>query len=133
MLQATDRDTGNFSSVQYRISSGNDGGFFKMDENTGFITTASNFRGKKGQRFTIQVSAHDNHGQVPTNEVQEKATAQVCNVYLYQCCVQVCSECNDYWFFFGIHFENKTKTYIEKTRLRAVVLFSSDLLASGNE
>ena len=34
---------------------------------------------------------------------------------------------------FGIHFENKTKTYIEKTRLRAVVLFSSDLLASGNE
>ena len=48
-----------------------------MDENTGFITTASNFKGKKGQRFTIQVRAHDNHGRIPTNEALEEATAQV--------------------------------------------------------
>ena len=48
-----------------------------MDENTGFITTASNFKGKKGERFAIQVSARDNHGRIPTNEAQEEATAQV--------------------------------------------------------
>jgi len=66
--------------VQYRISSGNDGGFFKIDENTGFITTASNFKGKKGQRFTIKVSAYDNHGKAPTNEADGEATAQVMTV-----------------------------------------------------
>ena len=77
LSQATDRDAGNFSAVQYRISSGNDGGFFKIDENTGFITTASNFKGKKGERFTIKVSAYDNHGKAPTNEANEEATAQV--------------------------------------------------------
>ena len=76
-MQATDRDAGNFSTVQYRISSGNDGGFFKMDENTGFITTASNFKGKKGERFVIKVSAYDNHGKAPTNEAEGEATAQV--------------------------------------------------------
>ena len=76
-MQATDRDAGNFSAVQYRISSGNDGGFFKIDENTGFITTASNFKGKKGERFTIKLSAYDNHGKAPTNEAEEEATAQV--------------------------------------------------------
>lgn len=75
--QATDRDAGNFSAVQYRISSGNDGGFFKIDENTGFITTASNFKGKKGEQFTIKVSAYDNHGKAPTNEADGEATAQV--------------------------------------------------------
>jgi len=48
-----------------------------MEESTGFITTASNFKGKKGQRFTIQVSAHDNFGRVPTNEAFEEATVQV--------------------------------------------------------
>ena len=48
-----------------------------MDENTGFITTVSNFKGKKGERFAIQVSARDNYGRVPTNEAQEEATAQV--------------------------------------------------------
>ena len=73
--------------MQYRISSGNDGGFFKIDENTGFITTASNFKGKKGERFTIKVSAFDNHGKAPTNEADGEATAQVeigqvcCNVF----------------------------------------------------
>lgn len=76
-IRATDRDAGNFSAVQYRISSGNDGGFFKIDENTGFITTASNFKGKKGQRFTIKVSAYDNHGKAPTNEADGEATAQI--------------------------------------------------------
>lgn len=63
--------------MQYRISSGNDGGFFKIDENTGFITTASNFKGKKGEQFTIKVSAYDNHGKAPTNEADGEATAQV--------------------------------------------------------
>lgn len=63
--------------VQYRISSGNDGGFFKIDKNTGFITTASNFKGKKGERFTIKVSAYDNHEKAPTNEAEGEATAQV--------------------------------------------------------
>lgn len=63
--------------MQYRISSGNDGGFFKIDKNTGFITTASNFKGKKGERFTIKVSAYDNHGKAPTNEAEGEATAQV--------------------------------------------------------
>lgn len=77
LLQATDRDAGNFSAVQYRISSGNDGGFFKIDESTGFITTATNFKGKKGERFVIKVSAYDNHGIAPTNEAQGEATAQV--------------------------------------------------------
>ena len=48
-----------------------------MDESTGFITTASNFKGKKGQRFTIQVSAHDNFGRVPSNEAFEEANVQV--------------------------------------------------------
>ena len=48
-----------------------------MDESTGFITTASNFKGKKGQRFTIQVSAHDNFGRVPSNKAFEEATVQV--------------------------------------------------------
>ena len=48
-----------------------------MDENTGFITTASNFKGKKGEKFEIQVSARDNHGRVPTNEAQQEATVQV--------------------------------------------------------
>lgn len=48
-----------------------------MDETTGFITTATNFKGKKGERFTIQVSARDNYGRVPTNEVPEEALAQV--------------------------------------------------------
>ena len=48
-----------------------------MDENTGFITTASNFKGKKGERFAIQVSARDNHGRIPTNEALEEATVQV--------------------------------------------------------
>lgn len=59
-----------------------------MDENTGFITTASNFKGKKGQRFTIQVSAHDNFGRVPTNEAFEEATVQVkwCNRSLIFTC-----------------------------------------------
>lgn len=77
IIQASDRDAGNFSVVQYRISSGNDGGFFKIDKNTGFITTASNFKGKKGERFTIKVSAYDNHGKAPTNEAEGEATAQV--------------------------------------------------------
>ncbi|XP_068723113.1 protocadherin Fat 4-like isoform X1 [Montipora capricornis] len=76
-IRAIDRDKGNFSSIQYRISSGNDGGFFMMDENTGFITTASNFKGKKGEKFEIQVSARDNHGRVPTNEAQQEATVQI--------------------------------------------------------
>lgn len=48
-----------------------------MDGSTGFITTASNLKGKKGQRFSIQVSAHDNFGRVPTNEAFEEATVQV--------------------------------------------------------
>lgn len=87
-MQATDRDAGNFSAVQYRISSGNDGGFFKIDENTGFITTASNFKGKKGERFVIKVSAYDNHGKTPTNEAEGEATAQVvialvCYIFFY--------------------------------------------------
>ena len=77
ICQAIDRDTGNYSSIQYRISSGNDGGFFMMNEDTGFITTASNFKGKKGERFEIQVGARDNHGRVPTNEAREDAIAQV--------------------------------------------------------
>lgn len=70
------------------MSSGNDGGFFKIDENTGFITTASNFKGKKGERFTMKVSAYDNHGKAPTNEANGEATAQVvigqasCNFFL---------------------------------------------------
>lgn len=76
-MQATDRDAGNFSAVQYRISSGNDGGFFKIDEITGFITTASNFKGKKGERFEIKISAFDNHGKPPTNDAEGEATAQV--------------------------------------------------------
>lgn len=63
--------------MQYRISSGNDGGFFKIDEDTGFITTASNFKGKKGERFEIKVSAHDNYGKPPTNEADGEATVQV--------------------------------------------------------
>ncbi|XP_078366665.1 protocadherin Fat 4-like [Oculina patagonica] len=76
-IRATDKDAGNFSAIQYRISSGNDGGFFKIDENTGFITTASNFKGKKGERFVIKVSAYDNHGKAPTNEAEGEATAQI--------------------------------------------------------
>lgn len=48
-----------------------------MNEDTGFITTASNFKGKKGERFEIQVGARDNHGRVPTNEAREDAIAQV--------------------------------------------------------
>ncbi|XP_067054992.1 protocadherin Fat 4-like [Acropora muricata] len=76
-IRAIDRDTGNFSSIQYRISSGNDGGFFMMNEDTGFITTASNFKGKKGERFEIQIGARDNHGRVPTNEAREDAIAQI--------------------------------------------------------
>lgn len=91
--QATDRDAGNFSAVQYRISSGNDGGFFKIDENTGFITTASNFKGKKGERFTIKVSAYDNHGKAPTNEADGEATAQVV-------IGQVCYNFFKYYYYF---------------------------------
>lgn len=48
-----------------------------MNEDTGFITTASNFKGKKGERFEIQVGARDNHGRVPTNEAIQEAIAQI--------------------------------------------------------
>lgn len=67
-----------------------------MDESTGFITTASNFKGKKGQRFTIQVSAHDNFGRVPSNEAFEEATVQV------KWCIRFLSfTCNIAFVFFS--------------------------------
>lgn len=110
--------------VQYRISSGNDGGFFKIDKNTGFITTASNFKGKKGERFTIKVSAYDNHGKAPTNEAEGEATAQVI-IFLvsYDVFFQIVSShsvSNSLWFdLVSSPFRRKTQ--------EARVAFSSTL------
>lgn len=76
-LQVIDRDVGNFSVVQYRILFGNDGGFFKIDENIGFIIIVSNFKGKKGEWFIIKVSVYDNYGKVFINEVDGEVIVQV--------------------------------------------------------
>ncbi|XP_048580487.1 cadherin-23-like isoform X2 [Nematostella vectensis] len=76
-ITATDADAANFSSVSYRISSGNEGGFFTLESSTGVITSASLFQGKKGQRFTIKVVAYDNNGLKPTNEALVPADVRV--------------------------------------------------------
>ena len=68
--------------MQYRIISGNEGGFFRIEENTGNIVSASLFKGKKGQRYTIKVTASDNYGRTPSLEAAEPATVRVSNFFL---------------------------------------------------
>ena len=70
--------------MQYRIVSGNKDGFFRMEENTGNIVSASLFKGKKGEQFTLKVTATDNYGMKPSLEAAQPATVRVSKRFLKQ-------------------------------------------------
>ena len=66
MLQATDKDTGNYSKMAYRLiipptPEGQDS--FVIETYTGIIKSAIMFRNMRRSYFTFQVIATDNYGK----------------------------------------------------------------------
>lgn len=88
--QATDKDTGNYSAMQYRliippIKDGKEG--FVIEPYTGIIKTAMLFKNMRRSYFKFQVIATDNYGKglsnksdvlVSTNEGVHLASLQKC-------------------------------------------------------
>ena len=61
-LQATDKDLGINSKLRYIILTGNSKGYFKVDGNTGQLSTTQSLDYEKEQTFTLLVQVHDLDG-----------------------------------------------------------------------
>ena len=71
-IQATDRDSGENGRVTYSIVSGNSGGYFSLNSNTGELTTLKSLDLESAQapypNFTLVVVARDHgHPQLSSN------------------------------------------------------------------
>lgn len=61
-VAATDKDSGRFGSLTYRLVSGNDAGIFKVDKKTGELWVARPEAVQRGRTYRVNVSATDGGG-----------------------------------------------------------------------
>ncbi|KAK3099997.1 hypothetical protein FSP39_013258 [Pinctada imbricata] len=80
-LRASDRDIGQTSGVEYEIVGGNDLKWFKVNKNTGLVTTAVSIDAESAKFVTLKVNALDlrGEGQALSNSVLVNVTILDCN------------------------------------------------------
>lgn len=64
IVAATDPDSGKFGTLTYRITSGNDAGYFRIDRNTGeiFVTRPNMLSSRTKRYHRLNISASDGGG-----------------------------------------------------------------------
>lgn len=82
LSQALDKDTGNYSSMQYRIiipptTDGKDG--FVIEPYTGVIKTAIMYRNMRRSYFKFEVVATDNYGEGGLSSKAEVVVSSSCS------------------------------------------------------
>eukprot|EP00118_Oscarella_pearsei_P019174 m.202185 g.202185 ORF g.202185 m.202185 type:complete len:4095 (+) comp39606_c0_seq6:120-12404(+) len=76
---AKDQDSGNYSTVRYRLLPGQSEltTLFRVDPATGGIYAANAAKYQEGQHYTLKISAFDNYGRDPYHAVESTVTIYV--------------------------------------------------------
>ncbi|XP_065678911.1 cadherin EGF LAG seven-pass G-type receptor 2 isoform X3 [Hydra vulgaris] len=76
-VEATDKDTGSYGDISYRVLSGNDLQRFHIDQKTGQIKLIDSLAAYTNNKFQLVVEAYDNNGNPPSNNCQNKMTVSM--------------------------------------------------------